>query len=294
LPAKPWLILAFVLLASTGEVLINVTNLQWVTAFLLLLQLFTRPAENVPQRLGDLAILVLVGLNGPFALVFLPLFAWRAWRERNLDTIAALAAITLCAVVQGWHVAHNPLSLEGGSEALRPFALLTILGTRLLTWPVLGPEIVRALPKAVHAAVALLVIGPFLVWTLRRHPLRATRARLVAALALITLAALYRVRPDTWQTNDLVNGDRYFYIPRVLFAWLVILEFDAVPRAIGWAARALCVVGVLTHLPHFMLPAPPDYKWTEHCDPIRRGVRADIKTLPEGWWIEYQGRPGGK
>src|SRR5215216_3674816 len=37
LPGKPWLMLAFVLVVGTGEVLVNVTNLQWVTAFFLVL-----------------------------------------------------------------------------------------------------------------------------------------------------------------------------------------------------------------------------------------------------------------
>jgi hypothetical protein len=60
-----------------------------------------------------------------------------------------------------------------------------------------------------------------------------------------------------------------------------------------WPAppRALLAAGILLHLPHFMLPAPPDYRWAEHCDAIRRGVPANIHTLPEGWWIEYPGRP---
>ena len=75
LPAKPGLMLAFALVASTGETLINATNLQWVTAFFLVLQLFTARAGTWPQRVGDLAILAVIGLNGPFTLVVLPLFA---------------------------------------------------------------------------------------------------------------------------------------------------------------------------------------------------------------------------
>ena len=47
-------------------------------------------AATWPARLVDFAILGLVGLTGPFSLVFLPLFAWRWWRERNGDTLAAL------------------------------------------------------------------------------------------------------------------------------------------------------------------------------------------------------------
>jgi hypothetical protein len=293
LPAKPWLMLAFVLVVGTGEALINVTNLQWFVAFFLLLQLFIARPATAGQRVADLAILLAVGLTGPFAIVFAPLFAWRAWRERRADNFLALAAIAICAGVQGWFLMRHgaSLSMEAATEPFRPGTMFSILGTRLFTWPVLGPWAVRAWPLGVHAVLGLGVMVPLLARAFRNDPQRSLRALVAAAFVLVTAACAYRVRADTWQNDDLVNGDRYFYISRVLLAWLLILEFDARPRAVAYAARALCVVGVVMHLPYFMLPAPIDYKWAEHCDPIRRGEPANIHTLPEGWFIEYTGRP---
>ncbi|MSU50223.1 MAG: hypothetical protein EXS37_14250 [Opitutus sp.] len=296
LPSKSWLMLAFVLVVGTGEVLINVTNLQWVTAFFLLLQIFLARPTTAAQRFGDIAILLIVGLNGPFAIVFLPLLAWRTWRERHADNFLALAALGACAVVQGWLVTHTGggLSLHEGAEPFRPLMGLSILGSRLVTWTFLGPAPVRAWPLWVHAVIAVAFIGALLAWALRADARRAVRGPLVAAFCLVTVACAYRVRADTWQDDNLVNGDRYFYISRVLLAWLLILEIDTVPRTVAYAARVLCLAGVLTHAPRFILPAPPDYKWAAHCDPIRRGVPANIYTLPEGWWIEYPGRPAKK
>jgi hypothetical protein len=293
LPAKPWLMLALVCTVGTGEVLINVTNLQWVTAFFLLIQLFTTPARNAWQRAADLAILLLVGLNGPFAIMFAPLFAWRAWRERNGDTVLALGAISLCALVQGrLLLSTGPgMNLYGGGQ---PFSLLTfcsIIGSRLVSWPFLGPYAVRTLPPWSHAIIGVVVIVPLLLWALRRDERHRWRVMIVAAFCLITAASVYRARADTWTRDDLTNGDRYFYIPRVLLTWLVIWEFNARPRVIAWLARGLGVLALMLHAPRFKLPAPPDYRWAEHCDPIRRGVPANIYTLPEGWWIEYPGRP---
>lgn len=293
LPAKGWLMLALPLVVGTGEVLINVTNLQWVTAFFLILQLFTARATTLAQRLGDIALLVIVGLNGPFAIVLLPLFAWRAWRERHPDAFLALAAIAACALVQATllHRSGAALNIDGTHSAFRPLMFFSILGSRLVTWPLLGPAAVKAWPVWVHAALALVVIPPLLLWSLRPDPRRGVRALLVAAFALVTLACVYRVRADTWPDDNLVNGDRYFYISRVLLTWLLVLEFDATPRWIRYTARGLCLVGLLTHIPRFVLPAPKNYHWAEHCDPIRRGVPGNIYTLPEGWWIEYPGRP---
>ena len=291
LPGKAWLMLAFVLTVGTGEVLINVTNLQWVTAFFLGLQLFTAPAKNGAQLAGDLALLGVVGLNGPFAIVLLPVFAWRAWRDRQIDAWLALGVVGVCAAVQAVFLARAGLSLEGNIEPFRPPMFFSILGSRLVTWPIFGPAAVRAWPQAVHAALALAVIGTVLGRTLRADSRRPARLMIAAIFCLITLASLYRARADTWTQDDMVNGDRYFYIPRVLLTWLVIWECAAKSRALAWIARGLCVLGLATHAPHFILPAPPDYHWAEHCDPIRRGVPANIKTLPEGWWIEYPGRP---
>ncbi len=294
LPGKAWLMLAFVLVVGTGEVLINVTNLQWVTAFFLVLQLFTARAETWPQRLGDLALLVVVGLNGPFAIVLLPVFAWRAWRDRQLDAWLALGAIGACAAMQGYFLARAGLSLEGNTAAFRPLMFFSILGSRLVTWPLCGPGAVRAWPQALHAALGVIIIAPLLWRAFRADSHRPTRALIATVFGLITLASLYRVRADTWERDDMVNGDRYFYIPRVLLAWLLIWECRATTRTVRWVARSACLLAVAMHGPHFVLPAPPDYKWAAHCDPIRRGVPANIYTLPEGWWIEYPGRPLGK
>jgi hypothetical protein len=292
LPGKAWLMLSFVFVVGTGEVLINVTNLQWVTAFFLVFHLFTRPPNTAGQRAGDLAILALVGLNGPFALVLFPLFAWRTWRERNADVFLALAMVGVCAAVQGWLVLRTGpgLNLGSGNESFDTLKFISIIGSRLVTWPLLGPAAVRALPGWVHAVIGIGVIAPLIGWGLRRDPRRAVRTFIVAAFCLITAASVYRVRADVWSHDNLVNGDRYFYMPRVLLAWLFIFEFDARPRAVAWLARGVCALAVVQHAPRYMLPAPMDYHWAEHCDPIRRGVPANIYTLPEGWWIEYPGR----
>jgi hypothetical protein len=115
LPAKPWLMLAPVLVVSTGEPLINVTNLQWFTAFFLVLQLFVARPVTFAQRAGDLTLLLVVGLNGPFALLFVPLFVWRTWWERHVDNFLALGVVGLCGGIQGWLVTHTAggLSLVG-------------------------------------------------------------------------------------------------------------------------------------------------------------------------------------
>lgn len=290
LPAKPALMLAFPLVVGTGEVLINLTNLQWITAFFLVIHLFLEPPKSVAERISDLLIIGFVGLNGPFAAVLAPLFAWRAWREKTRDHWLGLGVVAACALVQGSLAWQAGAALYGAGEPLRPLMFLSVLGSRLVTWTFFGPEAVRALPVWAHAAGGSAFLTLLITLALRPGRDREKKTRLAAALVLLTAACAWRVRADLWQDDNLVNGDRYFFIPRVLVAWLVILELRATHRALAWTARGLCALGIALHVPHFIIPAPENHRWAENCGAIRRGVPAQIKTLPDGWYIEYPGR----
>ncbi|MDO8539129.1 MAG: hypothetical protein Q7S40_01705 [Opitutaceae bacterium] len=291
LPGKPWLALAFLLGPQTGEVLINITNLQWIIAFVLVQHvLLTRP-ETPGQRLTDLMVLLLVGLTGPFAIAFTPLFGWRWWRERNGDSLGALLVVGSAAAVQAWFILRTGEKFPHQAEPFHVWATIEVVARRMVVWPAAGSTIAWWLPRLAVAVIGATVIGAAMVRTLRPDPHREPRLRIAGALVLIAAVSVYRMRPDTWGGDDLNFSDRYFYIPRVLFAWLLILEFNARPRALAWAARLICLSIAAVHLKDYVIPAPIDYQWKKHCDPIRRGEPGDIPTLPEGWILEYRGRP---
>jgi hypothetical protein len=291
LPGKPWLALALIATPHTGEVFFNITNLQWLTAFVLIQQALILPPTTRADRISDRIILALVTLTGPFGIVFLPLFAWRWWRDRRRDNAVAFGIVLVCAAIQAWFVVRTGPRFEFQSDPLRLWPNLVVLARRLVIWPVLGREPALEFSPGVIAGVG----GAFLLalagWVLRPHPWRRLRAQVLVAFALITLAAVYRTRPDTWAADNLDFGDRYFYIPRVLLAWLLIWEFNCVPRFAANAARLVCLTAVAAHVHEYTLRAPPDYHWASHVEPIRQGIRADIPILPEGWTLEYRGRP---
>ncbi len=293
---RPWLALAFFLGPQTGEVLFSITNLQWVVAFLLIQQAFIAAPTTTAQRLADLALVALLGLTGPFILALGPLLAWRWWRDVPSSRLKLssfnfqlLAVASLCAAIQAYFILRT-----GPHFTFPPFdasKFFSVVGQHLLVWPVLGDHLARQLSPVLLTLLGVVPVLALLAWTLRPHPRRLLRAQLVAAFLLMMAAGVYRARPDTWNLDNLVFGDRYFYLPRVLLAWLLILELDATQRPVRWLARALLLAGALVHLKGYSVPAEPNYKWTEHVDPIRRGVPANIPTLPEGWTLEYRGRP---
>ena len=296
---RPWLALAFFLGPQSGEILFNITNLQWIVAFLLVQQAFVTPPTTRAQRLTDLALLALIGLTGPFILALGPLLAWRWWRDpaslrlkRSSFNLQLLAFASLCAALQAWFIVRTGPKFTFPPFDAAPF--FAVVGQRLLIFPVFGDDLARRLPPLVLALGGLLPVVALLLWSLRPHPRRLLRAQLVAAFLLMMAAGVYRARPDTWHLPNLVFADRYFYLPRVLLAWLLILELDTAQRAVRWTARALLLAAALVHFKGYSVPAGPNYQWTEHVDPVRRGVPANLPTLPEGWTLEYRGRPTPK
>ncbi len=293
---RPWLALTFFLGPHTGEILFNITNLQWVVAFLLIQQAFISAPITTLQRVRDLALLLVLGLTGPFIIALGQLLAWRWWRERrgwglqpSSYNVQLLALATACAATQAYFILQ-----PGPRFTFPPFVasqFFAVVGQHLLVWPVIGDHLARATPPLLHTLFGVVPVLTLLAWSLRPHPRRLLRAQLVAAFVLMMAAGVYRSRPDTWNLGNLVFGDRYFYLPRVLLAWLVILELDAVQRPVRWLARTAALSCAVVHLKGYMLPPEPDYHWTRHVEPIRRGVPANIPTLPEGWTMEYRGRP---
>ncbi|MBI5771400.1 MAG: hypothetical protein HZA93_26740 [Verrucomicrobia bacterium] len=289
LPGAPWLALSFFLGPQTGEVLITITNAQWFTAFFLVQQALIARPTNATERAIDLSLLVLAGLTGPFVIAFWPLLAWRWWRDRHADNLVVLLLATACAAVQAWFVWRTGPRFEYPPFALEKFC--AAVGQHLLVWPAFGTNLAIKFSPLVLALIGFLPVLALLAWALRPHERRRSRAPIVAAFVLILGASVYRCRPDTWNLQALFFGERYFFIPRILLAWLLIWEIGAAPRWVSRAAAALLLVCALVHLRGYSLGAPGDYKWAEHVDPIRRGVPTNIPTLPDGWMMEYQGRP---
>jgi hypothetical protein len=291
LPAKPWIALTFFLGPQSGEILFNITNLQWITGLALVQTLLSARPTSHAQRIGDAVWLVLIGLTGPFVIILLPLLAWRWWRDRHADNLTLLLLGATCAAIQGWFISHAGASVAPQADGFGFWPTLVVVARRLLVWPAAADHFARDWPPAFIGGVGGLLLVGLLAWALRPDPRRRLRAEIIVALLLMLVAGIIRTRPDTWEFDNLFYGDRYFYIPRVLLAWLLILEFDA---KFTWAARtakALCFLMAVLHLKPYSVPAPPNFDWAGHCDPIRRGVPASIPTLPEGWTVDYPGRP---
>lgn len=288
LPGKPWLALAVVAVPHTGEVLLNVTNVQWVVALGLLLVLLRRDPARPGEWAEDGAVLFLGGFTGPFSVLFWPLFFARALGRRTRASWILAAGLAVPAAVQGWFLLHSPGFPDPG--AWQWGRLLGVLAVRLPMTLALGERWPVALGYAWTTGLGLVVTGGLIAASSRPDGRRGARWLLLVAFAILVLAAVKRVRPDTWAFYDTFNGDRYFYTPKVIAIWLVVLVVAELRGR--WSRRlagAVVVLALAANLPAFRFTPLPDLRWANYVEKIRAGERVEVPINP-GWKVVYPGR----
>ena len=244
---------------------------------------------------GRRAVL-LVEPTGPFSVLFAPLFAWRWWRERHADNLAALLVVAACGAAQGWLVLHGPTVAAVAGESFHPAKFLEIAGSRLVAWRSQATRMARA----PHATGRGRGVGrsssrrSFISRSVATFTARGARTGRDRAGAPARRGGVPRAgRTQEQRISTPVSG--IFICRACCCEWLVAWEFDAASRTVRWLARERVVLGLISFVPGYVLPAPPDLSLGGALrEPIRRGVPAKIPTLPEGWVLDYPGRPPGR
>lgn len=289
LPGKPWLALAMVAVPHTGEIFINVTNLQWITALGLVLTLLKRDPENAAEWAVDLTVLVAVGLTGPFSVLLLPLFLVRAGVRRTRASWIAAAVIAGAAAVQAWYLWPAPPLLSPGAWHFSN--MLGVLAVRLPMTLAIGEVWPVKLGYAWAVSLGLMLVAGWLFLSVRRGPGREARWFLLAALTLLLVSGIKRVRPDTWAFFDTFNGDRYFYGPKVIALWLVVLVIAELrtrgQRVVG---AVIVTLAFAANLPAFRMKPLPDLRWASYSDRIKAGESVEVPINP-GWKMVCPAKP---
>ena len=161
--------LAVVLVPDTYEIFLTVVNLQWVIGAGMVLLLISGDPKNGRQWAHDLVAALAMGLTGPFCIVLLPLFAWRAWTRRTKASLALAAVVAACALVQGYLVRTGPSIGSGAADSVMALRLLLpAVGRRIgasilmgcLASPVTDQVLGTAAGIATLAGVGYLAFGP--------------------------------------------------------------------------------------------------------------------------------------
>jgi hypothetical protein len=241
-------------------------------------------AAAVARRVGPTGRLSLfvASSTGPFGVLFLPLFAARAWLVRDRDSVARLLAVGVPACAQIVVLATSARSSYVPPPTLDPNGIALVLGGHLLTAMIGGIPMVHALrlspSLAVSGAAAIAVAGLIVVAARRLN-----RGELLvlgyAAAAVIGVAFLFGTDERSLFINPLSAG-RYFLIPGAMLYALIVIATARGSRP-GLLLAAVLATAVLGD---FRLNEQSNHDWWAESQCIGGPVRCVVPIYPDGIW----------
>jgi hypothetical protein len=102
---------------------------------------------------------------------------------------------------------------------------------------------------------------------------------LFAAALILTSATLFRFRHSLSALAVPIDGDRYFWLPRLLIVWSIatILPFRTrISRSIALLAAVSAIV------PGFSFRSQPHKEWRVYAKKIKRGEEVNVPINPDG------------
>ena len=243
---------------GSGEVFMNVTNLQWLMAPTLALLCVSKNVSSNQKVYAAVA-----SLTGPFSVMLLPFAFYRFYRHCDvLSVILMCGGLLQLAVIFAFGTI--PMPVGGGTVS----GLVGVMAFR--------PFLYRSLCAGLGVLVIIASFQP-----------KMREIRLVAlwlGLAILVSTTI-RFLPSPSSLDNEGSGARYFYVPRVALIWCALSI-----ATIGWknAALATAFIGslVLAGPEYLIRPPLPDAHWSEQ---YNSGARS-VAISPPGWNVPIPGR----
>jgi hypothetical protein len=279
------LAIGFVLMPAAQDLSWHLVYLQWSLAFFLLARVIAD--EPAPRwRWFDMAAVAVVGLTGPFSILFAPLYLWQ---RRRLGVVTWI--VVACAAIQLFFVVTSGRATAGDSTVTDAIA---ILATRLLAEPVLGFRVTGILSQTglpqIAGAAFVAVVAALLVVAGSVIP-RRTLIVLVYGAVVVAFAGVVRSADAAWSLLAGWGGGRYF-----MFGIALIIAITITSVTIGgtWQRRAGLVLAMLLSVGiiwDFRILAPPTLGWRDNSACIGGQDPCLVPSYPGGDWdIRWPGR----
>jgi hypothetical protein len=280
LPCRPFVALSIVLVPHTCEVFANLTNINWILALgLVLLALAKDP--TTPLQWGiDLVAMCLTGMSGPFVVVWLPVFVWRAFRRKSAPSATLVLLALACSAI---HI--TALLAEHTTNSVDQFPAsnwLAVPMLRLVGCLVLPRAFAQTLPFWLVVTLGVSFLA-FILWRAAKSKYREQGWVTFAAVLLLTGIVLFKFRSQLDQILPPENGDRYFYIQKVLLLWLLFYGFGS-DTVWKWVSTLLAAASLVACSFHFRWSEGYiDYDWPTYAAKIRRGEAVVVPINPASW-----------
>ncbi len=292
MPFRPHLAfaLAVALVPDAFEVLLFLVNIQWVLAGGLLLLLISADARRRAEYAHDGIAAVVLGLTGPFSVLFAPLFILRAFQRRTRASYLVASIVLACAGVQGWLIAHSPGIPPDTRVATETF--LAIPGMRIGGSLLLGRWLGSDWPLLVETLMGLLTLGAAAALAFRGGRGRAERVWLALGLGLLLAATYFRCRNVLPGLCNPFFCGRYFFAPQLVFLWLLATLTDSSRRWVRIAVVTLLLGMLATNLPRLHEQPLVDQHWADYAARLRAGESVKVFINPTDWsFTTYARKP---
>lgn len=280
LPYKPLLAFSIVALPHTGEVFLNLTNLQWITAIGLLLISLKDDSPHLGDNIIDLVLIFGFGMTGPFIVFFVPVFILRVIRFRSKSSVLWLAVAAVAASIQIEALLHFPSGSNGPLNLIQAFE---IAGYRTFGRLLLGGQLSESIgiPWAAVAGLAVGAIVFFFSW--RDAAYRWEKLILWITFTLLIAASILRFRGQGEILLNYKMGDRYFFVPMIICLWVIIL----LAKRWVWLPVAALIVSFASNFGEFRFSPYQDYHWKEDAAKITAGQEVRAVLNPGFIFIDH-------
>lgn len=268
--------------------------MRYAPLYLLALSLATIPLSRL-GRAADLIVAGLVGISGPASILMLPLFLWRAWKERERHMASLAVVQTLASIVQLSTVfvsGRHPANFATPIDLFRAFTFRTTVQS------LFGEQVTSVLTRVgipfVIGLAAVLAIGAALVWAWRRALPPEARWPVMWTFLVVTLASAFAQTEGGATLLTVGLGSRYFLHSTALCAVVVVAAFVKLrqgwPKRVAMILTVMLAIGIGGDLRMFPFPS---YNWATTYTCIGGRAPCEVDVFPPPLWtIHWPGIDG--
>ena len=282
-------ILATVYLPVGHEILMNLTNVQWLASLMIPLIVLGRPSSGKWSTALDVVILCFICTTGPFALIWSPvlaLWSYAKWRngiltKANVITLATVGLFALIIAVA--LVDHGSIDRDGSNAGGSMFfGALQVLFYQLF-YPIICIHVasVPFVLQLMLSAIALVGLR-WLFMQLRKNE-DAFGLILLIMSGVFFGITLISYRDDLCSLSPIYVGMRNFYLPALFVVWAALcLPIQHVPRTVLFWCIAIGWMGIQTGA-FLGRKQFEDLNWKYEAAQIGTGSERVVPLNPPGW-----------
>lgn len=289
-PLRFFLIISIVLLPMQSEIVMNLTNIQWIMAlFPLIVFSFPLASKHICSYLLDVIILIFCGFTGPNFTLLLPWFFFllilHFRKQKFPDKVLFLLLLSVLMGFAGMIFLFSSEGIVHNSNLYYSGIDLSCINYffRSYSFPFIGAYCTD--PDFVISAIALCFVFCLMIyWFLKaiKHSMYVFRTGIliIGVLFLFSVPAVFGKSAGNF--NPYFFNPRYFFLPALMLVWTILVDLENSKwKAIG---RTCLMVWFAIQLNWYVGPYKMNNNHLEnYYGKLKSADTIVVPINPEGW-----------